>query len=323
MSSLDNPLNVYITVDTETWCGGWDDIDSKFPQAFKSYIYGRTSKGDYGLPFQLKLLNDHELKAVFFVEPLFSKRFGQAALEEIVGLIHEGNQHVELHLHSEWTDESNEIIFPHIKEKREHLKFFSRQEQAELIAIGKQLLESAGCDSLSAFRAGSFGANDDTLHAVADNGLTIDSSYNYCIDDCDIVSLEDIHLPTSTHGILEVPMTTFIDGTGRRRHAQLTACSFAELKTGFNQAHQHQWPAFVLLSHSFELLKPGFSQPDFTVIRRFEKLCTFLSDNRHQFQTAYFHENRLEPSLRKVEPLSVDTVATAKRYYEQFKRKIV
>lgn len=323
MSTLDKPLNVYITVDTETWCGGWNNIDAKFPQAFKSYIYGRTNKGDYGLPFQLKLLNEHGLKAVFFVEPLFSKRFGQTALQEVVGLIHEANQNVELHLHPEWTDESTEVIFPHIKEKREHLKYFNRQEQTELIAIGKKLLEDAGCNSLSAFRAGSFGANNDTLHAVADNGLLIDSSYNYCIPECDISDFYDIHSPTLRHGLLEVPMTTFVDGAGRRRHTQLTACSYSELKSSLSQAYQKQWPSYVLLSHSFELLKPGFTQPDFTVIDRFEKLCAFLSDNPSKFQTAYFNENLLSDSDNNVSPLQVNAVSTAKRYYEQLKRKVI
>ena len=323
MSSPDNPLNVYITVDTETWCGGWNDIDAKFPQAFKSYIYGRTSKGDYGLPFQLKLLNEHGLKAVFFVESLFSKRFGQTALQEVVGLIHDAGQNVELHLHPEWTDESKQVIFPHIKEKREHLKYFNQQEQTELIAIGKELLENAGCDSLTAFRAGSFGANDDTLRAVAANGLSIDSSYNYCIADCDINAVDDIHHPTNINGVLEVPMTTFIDGTGRRRHTQLTACSFSELKSSLEMTWQQQWPSYVLLSHSFELLKPGFTQPDFTVIKRFEKLCAYLCDNQDKYQTRYFNENKLTHSDRMIDPLKVGAIPTARRYLEQIKRKVL
>ena len=323
MSSPDNPLNVYITVDTETWCGGWNDIDAKFPKAFNSYIYGRTNKGDYGLPFQLKLLNDYGLKAVFFVEPLFSKRFGRSALEEIVGLIHESNQNVELHLHPEWTDESTQVIFPHIKEKREHLKFFNREEQTELISIGKELLTNAGCTSLTAFRAGSFGADNNTLHAAADNGLSIDSSYNYCIPECAITAFDDIHQPTESHGILEVPMTTFIDGTGRRRHTQLTACSYAELKSSLDNAHQQQMASYVLLSHSFELLKPGFTQPDFTVINRFEKLCAYLGDNKNKFQTRYFNENLLSHSDQCIDPLSVSVIATAKRYCEQIKRRVI
>ena len=46
-------LDVFITVDVEVWCDGWNDLDTKFPNAFKRYIYGPTSGGNYGLPYQL------------------------------------------------------------------------------------------------------------------------------------------------------------------------------------------------------------------------------------------------------------------------------
>ena len=37
-------LDVFLTVDVEVWCDGWDNIDAKFPDAFKRYIYGPTSE---------------------------------------------------------------------------------------------------------------------------------------------------------------------------------------------------------------------------------------------------------------------------------------
>ena len=49
-------LNVFITVDVEVWCDGWDQLDAKFSDAFQRYIYGRTAHGNYGLPYQLQLL---------------------------------------------------------------------------------------------------------------------------------------------------------------------------------------------------------------------------------------------------------------------------
>ena len=323
MSSSNTPLNIYITVDTETWCGGWNDIDTKFPQAFKNYIYGSTKGGDYGLPFQLKLLNEHGLKAIFFVEPLFSTRFGRDALQEVVGLVHEANQSVELHLHPEWTDESKQTIFPHIKEKREHLKYFTYEEQSKLISLGIELLKDAGCEDLIAFRAGSFGANDDTVKAVLACGLNIDSSYNFCIPECEIKSFHDIHQPVKQEGIIEAPVTTFTDGTGHRRHAQLTACSFSELKSSMEQAYKQQWQSYVLLSHSFELLKPDFSDRDKCVVKRFEKLCGFLSKNKDRFKTCFFNEMKVDGQNQYHQPLHVGKIPTLARYYEQSLRRIL
>ena len=62
-------LKVFFTVDTEIWCGGWDDLDRKFPDAFQRYVYGPTDQGNYALPMTMEILSDHGLKGVFFVEP--------------------------------------------------------------------------------------------------------------------------------------------------------------------------------------------------------------------------------------------------------------
>ena len=45
-------LDVFLTVDVEVWCDGWDHIDKKFPGAFRKYIYGPTPKGEFGLPYR-------------------------------------------------------------------------------------------------------------------------------------------------------------------------------------------------------------------------------------------------------------------------------
>nr|MBA2260361.1 polysaccharide deacetylase [Acidobacteriota bacterium] len=78
-------LKVFFTVDTEIWCNGWNDLDRKFPDAFRRYVYGPTRQGNYGLPLQLRMLNDHGLTGVFFIEPLFATRFGDEPLREVVG----------------------------------------------------------------------------------------------------------------------------------------------------------------------------------------------------------------------------------------------
>lgn len=94
-------LDVFFTVDVEVWCDGWHNIDKKFPAAFRKYIYGPTSKGNFGLPYQLEVLNAYGLTGVFFIEPLFSTRFGDQPLAEIVGLVRDSKQEVQLHLHTE------------------------------------------------------------------------------------------------------------------------------------------------------------------------------------------------------------------------------
>lgn len=310
-------LSVLITIDTEVWCDGWQDIDTKFQDAYRKHIYGPTPSGDYGLPFQLKVLNENGLRAVFFVEPLFAARFGIAPLEEIVGLITEAGQTVELHLHTEWADEAISPLFPDIGEKRQHICYFSFEEQCLLVQEAIRLMKDAGVEKLSAYRAGSFGANNQTLGALARNGIYIDSSLNSTAPPCEIKVTEPMKQPRILDGVLEVPMTVFTDGIGRQRPAQITACSFGELKAALIDAHRLQWSVFVLLSHSFELLNSAKTRKNSIVARRFVQLCEYLSANRDRYPTIDFASPKLKPRQGHVDELNCSTMLTLGRLAEQ------
>ena len=190
------------------------------------------------------------------------------------------------------------------------------------MTLGADLLRQAGCDYINAFRAGTFGANDQTLAAVENNKIAIDSSYNYCMEQCEITGFNDIQQPIRHDGIIEAPMSTFTDGLQHRRHAQLTACSYAELKASLNQAHNQQWNTYVLLSHSSELLKPKSNKYDQVVVRRFEKLCAYLANNTHQFITSSFADLQIDNVPLHPTQLKVGLVPTMQRYVEQSLRKI-
>ena len=98
-------MRVHLSFDVEVWCNDWTRLDEVFPVQFERYIYARTKHGEYALPATLDILRRHGLTGVFFVEPLFSARFGAAHLEVVVGLIRAGNHEVQLHIHPEWVDE--------------------------------------------------------------------------------------------------------------------------------------------------------------------------------------------------------------------------
>lgn len=295
-------LDVFYTVDVEVWCGGWQDLDRKFPDAFRRYVHGPTTRGDYGLPYQLRMLQAHGLTGVFFIEPLFALRFGQAALDDIVGLVREAGQEVQLHLHTEWVDEAREAVLPGPQRKRQHLRYFSREEQTVLIAKGLELMRRAGVTSINAFRAGSFAFNHDTLPALAANGIAFDSSYNASMfgPDSGVSPGRTLVEPVLVDGVAEYPMTVYSDGTSTLRHAQLTACSWPELEGLLWQAVHEERKAFVLLSHGFELLNKAKDRPDDVVVRRFERLCAFLARHRESFRVRGF--NGLEPALATVQP---------------------
>ena len=85
-----------------------------------------------------------------------------------------------------------------------------------------------------------------------------------------------------------VPLSFVEDYAGHHRAAQLAALSSREMRHALIQAERLAWNVFVILSHSFELVKRksvGKSLRDTLHLRRWYALCDFLAANRDTFRT--------------------------------------
>lgn len=319
-------MNVLLTFDIEVWCHNWITLDESFPSCFERYIFGRSPTGDHALPQILETLNRYGLKGVFFVEPLFSTRFGIEHLTKIVEMIREADQEVQLHLHPEWTDVAREALIPNFSHKRQFLTQYDTEEQCKLINHGIRLLEEAGASRPIAFRSGNFSCNAGTFIAAETCGLRFDSSINPEV----AASHHHAVLPKDgsayeafQHGSLTcIPMSSFRDGFGRPRHAQLTACSIDELTQALIGAEESQWKTFVLLSHGDELMVRGRSSIDPVAVRRFEGLCEFLALHRSMLPTVGFNDLPPQSPPRNRPLPQVDKLATMKRFIEQAYRRL-
>ncbi|MCF8154406.1 MAG: hypothetical protein K9K35_00240 [Rhodoferax sp.] len=315
-------MNVHLTFDIEVWCDGWDALDATFPASFERYVYAKSAHGSYALPMTLEILERHGLTGVFFVEPLFAARFGLEYLRTVVQLIRVAGHSVQLHLHPEWVDEIRPALIANNATKRQHLTYYTVQEQTALIAYGRSLLEQAGSGSISVFRAGSFAANRGTFEALRCNGILIDSSLNSCysVSGADIRDQHALNAPFTIHGVRTYPVTVFSDGFGRSRPAHVGACSFLEMRDAMRTAAQSGASDFVVVSHNFEMLKPGGVQPSRIVVRRFQQLCAYLALHRDELPVTGF-EASTEP-LPSVMGLPVKTASamvrsTLRRHVEQ------
>ncbi|MEQ9061250.1 MAG: polysaccharide deacetylase [Gammaproteobacteria bacterium] len=317
-------VKVFFTVDVEIWCHGWHDLDRAFPQAFERYIYGPTRNGHFGLTRTLERLNAYGLQGVFFTEPLFSARFGVAALQEIVGLIQSANQEVQLHLHTEWADEAIPPLIASVTEKRQHLWMFSLAEQKQLIETGISLMQCAGAGSLKAFRAGSFAMNHDTWLALEQLGIPFDASFNATMTPLSgpLRDYHDMTHPRQIGAITEYPISAFRDGLNQVRHAQLGACSYRELEWLLWTAVAEHWDSVVILSHNFELMNQAKTRADSIVDQRFEKLCRFLALNSDHFQTCGFQNLEGNPNLEQRLLPRTHWSLTAERASQQLLRRI-
>ena len=317
-------MKFFFTVDVEIWLGGSKNLDERFPDAFKTFIYGTKRSGDLGLPLKLKILNDHGLKGVFFVEALFATRFGKEPLAEIVGLIHEAGHEVQMHVHTEWVDEVEDLLHLGRSGNRQNLYMFTREEQTELIAIAKDLLADCGAARINTFRAGNFGMNADTVKALADNGIMCDTSYNHTHlgPDNRMSNGPILVQPRQYDGVHEYPMTVYEDRAGHFRHFQLGACSYPETESVMRQASDAGWDNLVMLSHNFELMNQRKTRSDPIVLERFLQLARFLEKHSDEFTTQGFQE--LQPHCADIQPSPprVESDAVMLRHREQLKRWI-
>ncbi len=327
----DRRLQVLITIDTEVYpmLPGWRQ--EGLGRDLGRDIYGETAgDGPVGLEFQLETFRRYGIKAVFFIEGLFAHAVGLEPLRRIVGRVLEAGHEVQLHLHPEWLAWMERPPVP--SADRDLISDFGPEEQAILVGTALDNLRRAGADGVVAFRAGDFAANADTLAAVRGHGLRYDTSMNrhYAYSLPEFAAHRDATQPFALGGLCELPVSYWRTTPFGTRPAQFAAASLSELRGALEHAYAHRWQSFVIVSHSFELLKKRRSRPadpaaDSVVKARFVGLCRFLDRHRDRFATAGFNDlvlDPVEPAAQKP-PLPSPLPRTLLRFAQQAYRRIV
>jgi hypothetical protein len=95
------------------------------------------------------------------------------------------------------------------------------------------------------------------------------------------------------------------------------------MRQALNSANQSGWTDFVIVSHNFEMLKPGVTSPDLIVERRFDALCKFLGENKMELPTTGFSCSKEPQKLQDAKQPRVGVISTSWRLVEQVTRKVV
>lgn len=315
-------MNLFITIDTEYSSRLFRNGTARScAENFARCVRCESADGDVGIHYQMDVLDRYGLKAVFFVDPMPALVWGPDAVRRMVQPILERGHDVQLHLHTEWLEFSQNP--PVTSRTGKNLSDFSLDEQYHIIGYAMEQLEAAGAPAPVAFRAGNYGANDDTLRALARHGIALDTSFTpgLMASDCKISLPADTFLPTRHHGTREFPVGAIAGHGKATRHAQLTALSFWELTSAVKHAVRANWPAFVLVSHSFELVNRDRTIANHVVKRRFERFCDWLSCQAGVKSATFANHKRLEealrPEARNVSLLPHNPLRTVARMIEQ------
>jgi peptidoglycan/xylan/chitin deacetylase (PgdA/CDA1 family) len=303
---------VFLTVDTELmWrhhVAGYDS-DALFERSLEP--------AGVGISYQLATLARHGLKACFFVDPMPAMVFGLEPMRRVVDAILDAGQEVQLHLHPNWAGaKAGDKGASHA---RFELIDYTLEEQQALISGARDLLLAAGAPMPVAFRAGSYGANDDTLRALSALGFVYDSSHNG--SEHPWPSAIDLPVrqiaPVMREGLVEVPVTVIEDRPGGLRNFQICALSAGEMRAALDHALDQDHAVVTIVSHGFELANRGGTRPNGVHVRRFEGLCELLAERRYVLPTMHFADR---PGLRLDRddaPLSPHPLRTRWRQAEQ------
>ena len=308
---------ILYTVDTEL-SPGFHQRGLSADENLRRNVFGEVADGAWGIGYQMRELNAHGLKGVFFVEALCADVYGDETLKRIVGPILDAGHEVQLHLHPEWLKWADVNVAP----KGGNLADFDQATQRRLLERGIIALMRAGAPRPTAFRAGNYGANNETLRALADLGLKFDSSYNQTLlrAECRIVHSEALNAPIPLDGVIEVPITFFEDYPGHTRSVQLCALSAAEMRWVLVESIAKARPTAVVVSHSFELLNEPRTRANRIHLDRFGKLCATLAKLRDATTARCFAELAFDQLSREqtvVAPLKSNALRTAHRMLEQ------
>ncbi|MFM9853743.1 MAG: polysaccharide deacetylase family protein [Sphingomonadaceae bacterium] len=300
-------------------------------QNFASSILGQCKAGEFGIGWQMDRLEAAGLKGVFFVDPMPALVYDEAIVANIVAPIIARGHEVQLHIHTEWLEWAK--ASPVGTRLGGNLADFSLEDQVTLLTCAADLIERAGAPRPTAFRAGNFGANDDSLRALAKIGLRWDSSVNAaylnqgCKIGCDAGQID----PIARHGVIEVPVSGLFDRPGRMRPAQICALSTREMRAALSHAASQGQDPFVIVTHSFEMLSRDRSRPNGSVMARFVAMCHTIAEHP-ALESAGFDDldvalaephvqttSRLEPSLMRTAARMAEQALATWRYERQLR----
>jgi hypothetical protein len=302
---------IFITCDTELSAALFQagaDADDNFARSIDC--------NGWGVGWQMDQLDANSLNGVFFVDPMSALVYGIDVIARIVQPIVARGHEVQLHLHPEWLEWAT--AQPVGDRRGRSIADFDYDDQVTLLSLARQLLVDAGAPSPVAFRAGNYGANDDTLRALAALGIKWDASFNpiYAGDTCHIGLSVDQVDPAERLGSNEMPVSAIEDRPGHLRHTQICALSAAEMHAALIHAAETERPAFSIVTHSFEMMSRDRKRPNKRVIARYEAMCAAIAGDP-RLESAGFIGLAFTPARTLPSRLSPSYVRTGMRMAEQ------
>lgn len=185
-------MQAIITVDVEAHRGN---------TPVETFIWGKAIDGKrYGLELIVDTLVSYGLKGLFFVDFAEINDYGEEAITEVVQYLKSKNQYIGIHLHPDhFGDTSRTFMWEYSFEEQNAMVEFCVNHYKKLVGIQPLF-----------FRAGKFGANDDTLRVLCQNNIKYDSSCFYKHNWCKISNQSPSNNAYKImNDLIEIPVSVF------------------------------------------------------------------------------------------------------------------
>lgn len=187
------PQKVLVSIDTEGPAGS---------NPVERMIYGKTSdEKEYGIHYLMNIFSAHNIRGLFFVDIPEIADHGADKIERVLKDIEENGHDTGVHVHPDHMADIN----------RRYLWQYSRDEQYEIIARCTDFYTKILRKQPKSFRAGRYGADNNTLSVLDEIGYKYDMSEFHSSRYCKIepeVTWNRI-VTCGKNGLKEVPVTTF------------------------------------------------------------------------------------------------------------------
>jgi len=247
---------VIITVDTE----GHDGVDP-----IKHLIWGKTVDGDEcGINRIMDICERFSAKILFFVDIAEAWDYGKEKIADVIRHIRGRGHDVGIHVHPDHMADKNRLF----------LWEYTKEDQYEIIKKCTDLYMEVLGERPLAFRAGKYGANNETLDILDELGYRIDFSQFYGQKWCGINPPVAITVPQKIKDLIEIPVTVFRSlklGKKTRYDKLDAAMDSSEYKHIMTQISSDKRDIVVsLFYHSFSMLA-WREHPDEPVLDRKEE----------------------------------------------------
>ena len=290
---------IFITFDVECSMGGaWGDPSLK-PIPPKLGMMGEYGNRAFGIPLICDILDRHNLKATFFIEPFNDELGYPGETEPVCRFIVDRGHDVQLHVHPGHVHYGLHVAGkPYIR--TDQIADLPPDRQRAMMTDGARRIEQWAGTRPIAFRAGNMGASEQTLKILPDTGIWIDSSYTfpYAGGQCRFPKGVPYNGSKWYGDVLEVALSGFqqtkLPGLYPSKPVDLMGSSFEECCDAVRMICNSGADA-VLILHSFSLFKVRDVQYNGgrlnrIVTRRFERFCRWLAANRATYPARTFAE---------------------------------